>query len=219
MLETKNEEKKIVKILKPLDRKMNVLDVGCGIGKKYQLLESIGFKSIIGVETNEALVKNNIDNGRTVVTPGQFNERYGNSKFDLIVMSHVVEHFEWGELLEFIEYYLNTLKSNGYFLVISPVYHVTFYNDIDHVRPYLPGSIKNYFGGMEQVQIYPENKLDLIDISFRRAPFKSVFHKIYYVDSINHIPKLINFLSTVLFHLSFHTIGKTTGWIGLFKKA
>jgi SAM-dependent methyltransferase len=213
-----DEEKKFRKILKPLSRELNVLDVGCGLGKKYQLLESLGFARILGVDKNPDLVRRNVDEGRKVVTPAEFHRSHGDTKFDLILMSHLIEHFQWNELLPFLETYLDHLEDNGFLLIVSPVSHTSFYSDFDHVKPFLPDSIRNIFGPMEQVQVRPRHRLELIDLRFRRVPLNLVFCRSFYVDSANKLPRLFNKLMTILFRLSFNGIAKTTGWLGLFRK-
>lgn len=219
LLETNNnEETKIKKILDPLSKDLRVLDVGCGLGGKYQLLQSIGFNNILGVEKNRALVKVNIEDGRNVVSSEDFFQNYCDTEFDLILMSHLIEHFQWDELRAFMDSYLDLLKYNGYLLVVSPVYHTLFYGDFDHVKPYLPNSICNFFGTMEQLQVYPEHRLELVDLSFRRAPFGLVFFRSLHIQGINKLPRFINFFLTLLYRLSFRTIGKTTGWVGIFRK-
>jgi len=214
----RDEEEKIRKILKPIGRDLNILDVGCGFGRKYQLLESLGFTRTLGVDINPDMVRVNVDEGRNVVTPEEFHRSYHDSKFDLVLMSHVIEHFQWNELLPFLETYLNHLEDNGYLLVISPVLHSLFFNDFDHVKPYLPGSIRSLFGAMEQVQVKPRHRLELMDLRFRRAPLSLAFCRSLYVDSVNKVPICFNLALTVLFRISFKAIGKTTGWIGLFRK-
>jgi SAM-dependent methyltransferase len=213
-----NEQTKITRMLDPLSRDLRVLDVGCGLGKKYELLQSIGFTDITGVEKNTVLVEANTQSGRHVIGTEDFFQNYGGSEFDLLVMSHVIEHFQWDELLAFMESYLGLLRDDGYLLIVSPIYHSLFYGDFDHVKPYLPHAIRNFFGSMEQLQTYPRNKLELVDISFRRAPFGLVFFRSLYIQGINRVPRLVNFFLAFLFKLSFRTFGKTTGWIGLFRK-
>lgn len=213
-----NEEVKITKILRPLSKDLRVLDVGCGLGKKYQLLESIGFSRIMGVEKNSALLKANVEQGRNVVDSEEFFTDYRDSEFDLIIMSHLIEHFQWDELNAFMERYLDFLCDGGCILIISPVYHAYFYGDFDHVKPYLPSAIQGFYGAQEQVQVYPKHRLTLVDLSFRRAPFALVFCRSLHIQGTNKLPRLVNFFLALLFRLSFRAIGKTTGWIGLFKK-
>lgn len=214
-----DEEGKIRKILEPLSRDLSILDVGCGLGNKYQLLESLGFTRMLGVDKNPDLVRCNVEEGRNVITSEDFQRSHNDSKFGLILMSHLIEHFQWDELLPFLDTYLDYLEDNGLLLIISPILHTYFYGDFDHVKPYPPDSIRNIFGPLEQVQIKPRHSLELIDLRFRRAPLGLAFSRSLYVDSVNKLPRLFNKLMTVLFRLSFTVIGKTTGWIGLFRNA
>lgn len=213
-----NEEEKIRKVLKPVDRNVRVLDVGCGLGEKYRFLETLGFNSIVGVEKNPRLVEINVREGRDVVTPDTFFEQRQGNRYGLVLMSHVIEHLEWEDLLSFMESYLDVLERDGYLLVVSPVLHVRFYNDFDHVKPYLPDSIRHIFGNMEQVQVKPRHRLELLDIRFRRASLSMPYFRSLYVTNWNKLPRIANILLALIFTASFRTLGRTTGWIGLFQK-
>lgn len=213
-----NEEEKLKKLLKKFNREIEILDVGCGLGNKYKLLESMGFNNILGIEINPELVKINNENDRNVISPETFFSNSNRHMYDLILMSHFIEHFPWRELVSLMDRYLDYLETNGHILISSPVYHVNFYADIDHVKPYLPNTIRGVFGGMEQVQIYPKHRIELVDLYFRRAPFCLAYFKSLYIIGINKMPRLINVLLALVFKLSFGIIGKTSGWIGLFQK-
>jgi SAM-dependent methyltransferase len=213
-----DEEAKIKKVLGPLNRDLSILDVGCGFGKKYQLLESMGFSRIIGVEKNPALVRTNVEEGRNVLSPEEFSLQYKGSEFDLILMSQIIEHFQWDELLAFLEIYLGYLKDNGYLLIASPVYNVAFYDDFDHVKPYSPYSIQYFYGARGQVQIHPKDSLELVNLYFTRSQFRLVYFRSFRKRGALTVPRLANFLLALLFKLSFRVIGKTIVWIGLFRK-
>ncbi|OGI20888.1 MAG: hypothetical protein A2287_06125 [Candidatus Melainabacteria bacterium RIFOXYA12_FULL_32_12] len=218
-IESESEEKNLKKILANFDRNIAILDVGCGFGYKIKLLKKFGFKNILGIEKNQFLVKKCQDNRLNVIGVEDFRENYQNKKFDLIVMSHIIEHFQYEDLKEFLEFYLDFLEDNGHLLILSPLYQENFYDDFDHVKPYHPLGIEMVFGNKNsQVQFYSKYTLKLVDLYYRREPFRLKFYRALVIETGNKLPEFINIILAFLFRFSFGTIGRPTGWLGLFKK-
>jgi len=214
-----DENRKIAMVLKNVSRDSSVLEVGCGYGEKMDLLQSLGFKNILGVEKNEEIVERDLESGKRVMSIGDFERECGDERFDMLVMSHVIEHFQWRELQDFLDSYLRHLRTGGFFLVVTPIFHPSFYDDFDHVKPYYPTGIKFLYGGEgRQFQLYSEHTLRLEDIYFRREPFEIRYSRAFYVQTRNRLPRLINILLALACKVSFGLIGRTTGWIGLYKK-
>ena len=113
------EDKILTKVFRNLDRNSKILDIGCGLGQKIDLLKKEGFLNITGVEKNPSIVKKDIERGLDVYTVEQFNEKYSSEKYDLIFMSHIIEHFHYNDLIIFMEKYLMHLKNGGYLLIMS----------------------------------------------------------------------------------------------------
>jgi cyclopropane fatty-acyl-phospholipid synthase-like methyltransferase len=215
-----NEEKRVTRILQGVDRDSKVLEIGCGFGQKMELLQSLGFKDILGVEKNEKIVEQVSKHDKRILSIREFDAEMKGERFDLLVLSHIIEHFQWEDLMDFLDHYLEFLNKGGFLLVISPVYHVSFYDDFDHVKPYLPIGFNNlYCGTKKEMQVYTERLLRLEDIYFRRAPFEIVFSRAFFGMSSNRLPRLFNIVLAMLYKVSFGLIGKTTGWIGLYRKS
>jgi len=216
----RDEDKKIAKVLRYVNRESRVLEVGCGFGEKMDLLQSLGFKNILGVEKNEEIVRQVQEHGKNVISVREFEEEHGDDRFDLVVTSHVIEHFQWEKLKDFLDYYLEFLDDEGMFLVVTPVLHPFFYDDFDHVKPYYPAGIYFVYGGKDQqVQVYSRHVLQLKDICFRRQPYEIKFSRSLYIETYNRLPRLINILLALAYKVSFGMIGRTTGWIGLYVKS
>lgn len=212
-----DEFRKTKSILSTVDRNFKVLDVGCGYGKKIKFLKSLGFKHVLGVEINKEVILRNRENGLNVISIEELNDN--NEIFDLIVMSHIIEHFQYEELKHFMENYLKRLKQGGYLLVLTPMLDSTFYTNFDHVKPYLPDGIKSLFeDDKAQVQFYSHERLKLVDIYFRRTPFSMKFFRSCYIGKQNIFLQLSNILLLLLFNLSGRIFGKTNGWLGLYQK-
>jgi SAM-dependent methyltransferase len=193
------------------------LDVGCGYGRNLRWLLDLGFDAI-GVELNPAIVAANVANGLRCVTPEDLprTER----AFDLVLMSHVIEHLPPRDLLAFMDGYLDRLRIGGHLVIATPLLSPYFFYDFDHVRPYHPVGLDMVFGpDAAQVQYRGRNRLVLRDIWFRRSPFRWLFDRALYVRSpLTRLVQVSDFITALLFRLSFGLVGRTDGWVGLYEK-
>ena len=214
------EKREIEKILGRFDRTASVLDVGCGFGSKLEILDKLGFKNTLGVEKNKHLVSCGVENGFNIVDLEQFNENYSKQQFDLILMSHIIEHFQYDDLIEFLEFYLSKLKLNGNLIIVTPTMNQYFFNDFDHVKPYSPTGIIQVFGGNKlQFQAYSEINLELIDIKYIRQAYQLQYFRTLTLNTwSSRIPKIVNKIFYLIFRLSFRLLGTPESWIGIFKR-
>ena len=129
--------------------------------------------------------------------------------YDVLMMFHIIEHFYPTELISFIDTYLDCLKVGGYLIIATPLFLPYFYEDFDHVKPYHPTGINMVFcNKSSQVKYYSKNKLELIDIWFRKGPFKMICSSGLYVNQYSRISIIINLLLSLLFRLSFGLISE-----------
>lgn len=138
ILESDNEAGNIEKLLRSVDRGSRVLDVACGFGEKMRLLGRLGFRNLTGVEKNLATVMVARANGLDVRQVGALDSKAKNEKFDLLVFSHIIEHFSYEDLLRFLESYFAMAQDGARVLIVTPLMSSFFYDDLDHVRPYPP---------------------------------------------------------------------------------
>ena len=213
------EEKKLLDFLQSIDlsKEQRILDVGCGYGKNLILLRSRGFK-VIGVDINQEIIDANNETGVDCINEKQFKQE--TDLYGVIVMSHIIEHFPPSELVKFMDTYLDRLEMGGYLIIATPLITHYFYDDFDHVKPYYPAGINMVFGGKNgQVQYYSRNKIELIDIWFRRGPFTMKYFPGFYVNKhYGRFPVILNVLLALLFKMSFGVVGRTNGWMGLYRK-
>ena len=196
----------------------SILDVGCGYGRNLQLLLKNQFKNVIGVELNPAIVETNLKNNLPCISVENFQAL--DQKFNLILMSHIIEHFQPADLIDFLDFYLDRLEENGFLVIATPLMSNYFYDDFDHIKPYHPDGISLVFGlSKSQVQYYSRNKLVLRDIWFRTSPYRASFIRSLYLATIFNKPlRVISILSAFIFTISFGRIGKKDGWIGVYQK-
>lgn len=196
----------------------SVLDVGCGYGRLLRPLSALGI-AVTGLDENASIVQKNRAEGLACVTPSEFERSSG--QFDVLVLSHVIEHLAPDGLVALLDRYLDRLRPGGVLVVASPLESAYFYEDLDHVRPYPPSSLQMAFGpGTPQSRHHPRNRLVLEDLWFRRAHFRPVHWRARRLGGPGRwLPMLLESFGAVAFHASFGLIGKTDGWVGAFRKA
>lgn len=216
---SRDESAKIARVLEPVPRSAAVVEVGCGFGRKLELLRRLGFENLRGVEANPSLVQAVRGKGFEAFTPEEFEQGDLSESFDLLVLSHVVEHMDPDGLLEFMERCLSWVRPGGRVLVVTPTGHPHFHLDFDHVKPYYPQGFKAFFGeGTAQVRAPSRAILKLRDIRFRRSPFKIKNTRGLVLNRPARLARVCNFLFALVFFCSRGAIGRTTGWIGLFDR-
>ena len=194
-----------------------VVDVGCGYGRHLRAMRDRGIDAV-GVDVNADIVKANRTDGLTAMTPDEFFA--SGMKARVMLMAHVIEHFPPRELVEFMNRWLDRLEPGGELIIATPLMSPHFYDDFDHVKPYHPDGLRMVFGGGgAQVQYWSKHRLTLVDIAFRRSPWRATLSRAIYRGGFTAWPSyFINVLSGIAFRASFGLFGRKTGWIGRFRK-
>lgn len=194
-----------------------LLDVGCGYGRNLRILRGRGIDAV-GVEVNPAIVTAVAAAGLPCETVKEFQR--STAKFDVLLMSHIIEHFPPHELLGFMDGYLDRLNVGGHLVVATPLMSNNFYDDFDHVRPYQPLGLLMVFGkSAAQVQYYARNRLELCDVWFRRGPWRLNYSRLRFAKGRQrHVMQLLDLVCALAFRASFGLLGRTDGWVGLFRK-
>jgi SAM-dependent methyltransferase len=198
-------------------RRGPVVDVGCGYGRYLRPLKQRGMEAI-GVDVNPEIVKANREAGFASMTPEAFLG--SGSKAQVLLMSHVIEHFPPRELFPFMERWLDVLEEGGELVIATPLMGPQFYDDFDHVRPYHPEGLEMVFGERAaQVQYRSRHRLNIVEIAYRRTPWRVSFVGAVFRGGPRAWPYfLMNAIAALLFRLSGGLLGCKTGWIGRFRK-
>lgn len=211
------EEKKIIEYISRYGECGKVLDVGCGYGRMLKALSLVGIEAT-GVEINKAIVDSCRADGLNCIQADEFHASPQNY-WDIILMVHIIEHFSPSECFAFIERYLDYLKVGGILIIATPVLTDYFYEDFDHIKPYLPLGITMVFGDNgAQVQFVSRNKLALLDLWYKKYFYRTTNAKSIYFEDSSFYLKIIKNIYKLLFFVSFGFLGKTDGWVGVFKK-
>lgn len=130
------------------DKNLNILDIGCGLGQMLKSLKNKGFNNLYGIDINEESITTCKRDGLNVEKINDISDyaQKCSIKFDRIIMSHVLEHINKGNIIDTlinIKKYL--LKDGGFFLLMvpnaqSPTGVYWRYEDFTHTTIFTSGS-------------------------------------------------------------------------------
>jgi len=132
----------------PKDKSAKILDIGCGYGQFLFALKQQGHENIKGIDINNESINECRNKGLNVeqITDIRDFAKQATEKFDLITMSHVLEHIDKEKIIDtlaHIKKYL--LKDGGEFILMVPnaqSYTGTYwrYEDFTHTIMFTAGS-------------------------------------------------------------------------------
>lgn len=210
------ERRFLVKQVSKYDKNAHILDFGCGRGRWLGELRNKGYNHLTGIDKNEQnriYVKNQGYEALKDLT--ELEGCY----FEVILLSHIVEHFEYYELKCLIDKLSRHLKNGGLFLIFTPTVNKKFFFDFDHVKPYPPPALLSIFGiGRDiPVQFEVEKKWFIDDIIFKKRWF-SFDHQSSLYKGKNGIFQYINYLLFGIHIITFRYVGYTDSYCIAIKK-
>lgn len=197
---------------------LKVLDFGCGRGKYLRLFAALGCQ-VCGVDANQEYVAEGRSEGYNVLTPAELKS--SGMRFDVVFLSHLVEHLTPQELVELIPDLGDLLLADGRLVIITPVFGERFYHDFSHIRPYYPQSIRHAFGQQDAPLLFGGQGLIVLeDIYFFRDPFRTRTWRSFYINKgISGV--LVRWLNKCLdwiWYASGGRVGALASWLGVYEK-
>lgn len=221
LISDRSEQRRIVRFLRAAGAtpEWRILDVACGYGRNLEAMRGAGLRPV-GVEINADIVAAVRAKGFDCHLPG--DPAISDGQWDAMVMSHIIEYFGHRALLEFMDGYLAHLRPGGALVIAAPLLDRAFYEDFDHVKPYNPHAVGQFFGPRgRQVQGHAETGLELVDLWFHRRPFLLRFYRALIVPRTVPVKALlagVNVILRLLHAATFGLLGRKGDWVGLYRK-
>lgn len=118
-----------------------ILDIGAGNGNFANFCEIEDIYLLDGNQKSVEYLKTKFRN----VTLGNLPTLpYDSNFFDLIHMSHVIEHLHPHEVYDTIKEMERCCKTGGVLVISAPLLWDGFYDDLSHVKPYNPFIFQKY---------------------------------------------------------------------------
>ncbi|MCL5666515.1 MAG: methyltransferase domain-containing protein [Patescibacteria group bacterium] len=141
----------------------SLLEAGSGRGRFADLLKKeFPNMRLTCLEINEDLARQTMERGIETATGDILEANLPLASFDVIHASHIIEHFSYPAIARLLDKLASLLKPGGFLIIRSPLWHPGFYGDIDHVRPYPPGTILHYFNETQQQH---KGQANIVEIS------------------------------------------------------
>lgn len=225
-----NEDLPVIDYIDSINKgqKITLLEVGCGecrfVKKIQKLYPNI---EITCIEINPDLAKIAMDLGCTVINKNILDVQLEN-QYDIVHCSHVIEHFGYPEITKVLEFLVTSVKGDGRVIIRSPLIDdkdtLTFYGNIDHIKPYLPLAITSYFY-MSQQQKQGNARIEVTNLWYRTSPKQldllSTWHLLYGLffcrNAINWCIKKINRLNQILWNRYRWPSTKPHGYVLIFR--
>ncbi len=198
--------------------RLRVLDFGCGKGKFLHHFAALG-DEVVGVDTNPAYVQEALAKGIEAYDSADFFTT-NLAPFDVIFLSHLVEHLTPEQLVSLIPRLSALLAPTGRLIIISPTFGERFYHDFSHTRPFLPQSIRHAFGQTGAPISFGETTLiTLVDIYFFKDPYKTrSWRSFYFGHGLKRVfTRWLNRGFDLAWQLSGGRIGVTASWLGVYQ--
>ena len=148
----------------------DLVEVGCGFARFEPVVSAAGL-NYVGVDINEARVAENNERGLSCYTPESFH--CADSSISCLLLAHIIEHFDYQALVEFLETWFVKLRVDGALIIFSPLPHRGFYDDFDHVKPYPPAAVRQLLcDGDQQTQHFGDlGQFEELALWFKRDSF------------------------------------------------
>jgi SAM-dependent methyltransferase len=170
----------------PSDKSSRILDIGCGFGQMLLRLRDAGYTNITGVDIGSESVdfcRSQGLNVEKITSIDAFADSH-RGQYDLILMSHVLEHIPKEQTISTLSSIRSMLAEKGSFIVMVPnaqsatgVYWM--YEDFTHHLLFTAGSLRYALlsAGFEQIE-FPDPRC-LKGLSPLGKIKRRLFHRLF----------------------------------------
>lgn len=157
------------------DKRVRILDLGCGYGFFLHACKKLGYQNVVGVEVIGACVEFARKTfGISTIANGQMQDfltQQGDESFGIITAFDVMEHIKKDQLVDLLKLIYQKLHNGGRFIMQSPnggsaggLY--IFHSDITHEMPFTDILAKELLlmAGFSSVEVFGE---------YRQSNFKN----------------------------------------------
>lgn len=100
------------------NKNIKILDIGCANGGLLKELKNLGYNNLVGIDPSPICVENTINLVGCNAYTSSFYNNAENNQFDLIILTHVLEHvLDLNEIFSTIK---NLIKPNGFLYIECP---------------------------------------------------------------------------------------------------
>lgn len=133
----------------PVEKDVKILDIGCGLGQMLIALKKLGYNNLEGIDISQEAILFcreqglNVHNVRDITIYAETIK----TKYDFIIMSHVLEHIEKSNIINTLKEIKNRLlKNGGKFCIMVPNAQSNTncywaYEDFTHTTLFTAGSL------------------------------------------------------------------------------
>ncbi len=115
-----SRRKTILALLKNIEKKSKILDIGCAGGPLLNDLKNLGFESAIGADFSAEAVAKCKQRGLQAFEMDAHNLDFEPNSFDILIASDSLEHLEYDE--KALKNWFSMLKPGGKIIVFVPAY-------------------------------------------------------------------------------------------------
>jgi 2-polyprenyl-3-methyl-5-hydroxy-6-metoxy-1,4-benzoquinol methylase len=128
----------------PTDKKIKILDIGCGAGHLLYALQKEGYTNCLGIDSS----KEQIDKAKKKLECVELSNAFQylpqhKNEFNVITLFDVAEHFDKNNLFTLLKEINSSLQSSGILIIHtlngwSPFSRFYFFGDLAHQQLYSP---------------------------------------------------------------------------------
>ncbi len=154
----------------PKDKKVKIIDLGCGMGHFLYFLKKNGYKNYFGIDISAECInfcnKKNLGSKENLFCGDVINFfQKEKRQFDVVMMNDIIEHIPKDKIVSLLRLIKKSLSNNGRLIIktincANPITGSSSrYLDFTHTAGFTEESLSQVLSmaGFEEVRIYPQN--------------------------------------------------------------